>query len=473
MPIKFGTDGWRGLIADDFTFDNVKLCAEGLSQYLKDAGLHQRGVVLGYDTRFLSNEFALTVADVITKNGIRVLICNEPTPTPVVSYSVISRNAGGGVVITASHNPYKWNGFKYKSEHGGSASPEIIESLERNINAANIDNISPVNGLDGIKGTGLLDVIDAKHAYIGHIGNIVDLDIIKNAGIKVVVDSMYGAGAGYLSEIISGGTTEVQELHSEFNPNFPGIDQPEPIGQNLASLRKCLSDGNFDAGLALDGDADRFGLVDDKGNFITNLEVFALLALYLLDIKGYRGPIVKSITSTSMIYKLAEIYDVPVFETPVGFKYVGPKMISEQAIIGGEESGGFGYKGHIPERDGILSALLMVEMMSITGKTPSELILDLRTRVGEYSYNRVDVSFSESDTLRLREKFNTLRPDSIAGLKVSKIDDVDGRRFILQDGSWLIIRFSGTEPLLRIYSESENPDIVNALINDTKDMLGV
>jgi len=278
---------------------------------------------------------------------------------------------------------------------------------------------------------------------------------------------------GYLSEIISGGTTEVQELHSEFNPNFPGVDQPEPIGQNLASLRKCLSDGNFDAGLALDGDADRFGLVDDKGNFITNLEVFALLALYLLDIKGYRGPIVKSITSTSMIYKLAQIYDVPVFETPVGFKYVGPKMISEQAIIGGEESGGFGYKGHIPERDGILSALLMVEMMSITGKTPSELILDLRTRVGEYSYNRVDVSFSESDTLRLREKFNTLRPDSIAGLKVSKIDDVDGRRFILQDGSWLIIRFSGTEPLLRIYSESENPDIVNALINDTKDMLGV
>lgn len=473
MPIKFGTDGWRGLIADDFTFDNVKLCAEGLSQYLKDTGLHQRGVVLGYDTRFLSNEFALTVADVITKNGIRVLICNEPTPTPVVSYSVISRNAGGGVVITASHNPYKWNGFKYKSEHGGSASPEIIESLERNINAANIDKIRPVNGLDGIKGTGLLDVIDAKHTYIGHIGNIVDLDIIKNAGIKVVVDSMYGAGAGYLSEIISGGTTEVQELHSEFNPNFPGIDQPEPIGQNLASLRKCLSDGNFDAGLALDGDADRFGLVDDKGNFITNLEVFALLALYLLDIKGYRGPIVKSITSTSMIYKLAEIYDVPVFETPVGFKYVGPKMISEQAIIGGEESGGFGYKGHIPERDGILSALLMVEMMSITGKTPSELILDLRTRVGEYSYNRVDVSFSESDTLRLREKFNTLRPDSIAGLKVSKIDDVDGRRFILQDGSWLIIRFSGTEPLLRIYSESENPDIVNALINDTKDMLGV
>ena len=299
------------------------------------------------------------------------------------------------------------------------------------------------------------------------------MDIIRNAGLRVVVDSMYGAGARYLSDIISGGTTEAQELHSETNPNFPDIDQPEPISQNLGSLCRYISSSNFDAGLALDGDADRFGLVDNKGNFITPLEVFALLTLYLLDVKGYRGPIVKSITSTSMIYRLAAIYDVPVFETPVGFKYVGPKMIKEQAIIGGEESGGFGYKGHIPERDGILSALLMVEMMSITGKNPSELILDLRNRVGEYSYKRVDVTFSESDRSRLLDNFNTLQPSHIAGIKVSKVDDLDGRRFILEDESWLIVRFSGTEPLLRIYSESENTDIVNSLINNVIDMLGV
>ncbi len=473
MPIKFGTDGWRGLIADDFTFDNVRLCAEGLSQYLKDTGLGRRGVVLGYDTRFLSNEFALTVADVITRNGIRVLMCDGPTPTPVVSYGVTSRNAGGGVVITASHNPYKWNGFKYKSEHGGSASPEIIDVLEQNINSVNTENLSSYSGLDDINGTGLLEVIDPKQTYIEHIGKIIDLNAIRDAGLTVAVDSMYGAGSGYLLDIISGGSTQVQELHGEINPNFPGVEQPEPIAQNLVSLSRFISEGNFDVGLALDGDADRFGLVGDTGEFITPLEVFALLSLYLLDIKGYRGPIVKSITSTSMIYRLAEIYGVPVFETPVGFKYVGPKMISEQAIIGGEESGGFGYKGHIPERDGILSALFMVEMMSVTGKNPSELILDLRKRVGEYSYKRVDVSFAESDTPRLRKKFSTLNPKYIAGLRVSDTDNLDGLRFILEDGSWLIIRFSGTEPLLRIYSESENPDTVTALINDTKDMLGV
>ena len=473
MPIRFGTDGWRGLIARDFTFDNVELCAEGLSQYLKSTGLHDRGLVLGYDTRFLSNEFATTVADVVTKNGIQVFMCDEPTPTPVVSYNITTKNAGGGVVITASHNPYQWNGFKYKSQYGGSASPEIVESLEGYINSANIDRSYVSKGLDGIKQTGLLDVIDAKQAYIAHISNIVNVDIIRNAGLRVVVDSMYGAGARYLSDIISGGTTEAQELHSETNPNFPDIDQPEPISQNLGSLCRYISSSNFDAGLALDGDADRFGLVDNKGNFITRLEVFALLTLYLLDVKGYRGPIVKSITSTSMIYRLAAIYDVPVFETPVGFKYVGPKMIKEQAIIGGEESGGFGYKGHIPERDGILSALLMVEMMSITGKNPSELILDLRNRVGEYSYKRVDVTFSESDRSRLLDNFNTLQPSHIAGIKVSKVDDLDGRRFILEDESWLIVRFSGTEPLLRIYSESENTDIVNSLINNVRDMLGV
>ena len=265
---------------------------------------------MGYDTRFLSNEFATTVADVVTKNGIQVFMCDEPTPTPVVSYNITTKNAGGGVVITASHNPYQWNGFKYKSQYGGSASPEIVESLEGYINSANIDRSYVSKGLDGIKQTGLLDVIDAKQAYIAHISNIVNVDIIRNAGLRVVVDSMYGAGARYLSDIISGGTTEAQELHSETNPNFPDIDQPEPISQNLGSLCRYISSSNFDAGLALDGDADRFGLVDNKGNFITPLEVFALLTLYLLDVKGYRGPIVKSITSTSMIYRLAAIYDL-------------------------------------------------------------------------------------------------------------------------------------------------------------------
>jgi len=473
MTIKFGTDGWRGVIADDFTFDNVKLCSLGLSSYLKEVGLDKKGLVIGYDTRFLSREFGLAVAEVVSSNGIKVFLCDKPTPTPVVSYSIKSYEAGGAVIITASHNPYQWNGFKYKPEYAGSASPEIISSLEQHIKQSEGYVHKYQKKTHVVSNTELVQVIDAKRAYIEHVAKLIDVDAIKAAGFKVVADVMYGAGIGYISEIIAGGRTDISEVHDYINPTFPDISQPEPIAHNLGYLSNHIKGNGYDVGLALDGDADRFGLVDDKGDFITSLQVLALLTWYMLEIKGKTGAIVKSITSTSMIYKIAELYNVPVFETPVGFKYIGPKMMTENALIGGEESGGFGFRGHITERDGILAALFILEMMEKTGRKPSELIKDLEDLIGPHAYNRVDISFSDDYRPVLEKRFLDMNPDTLGSSRISYIDDIDGKRFMLDDGSWLVIRFSGTEPLLRIYSESYSSTRVDSLIADARNILGV
>ncbi len=473
MTIRFGTDGWRAVIAEDYTFDNVRLCAQGTAAYLKAHGLDSRGLMVGYDTRFASEEFAAAVAEVSAANGIVTFLCDRAAPTPTVTYNLVLRKAGGGAVITASHNPARWNGFKYKPDYGGSASPEIVEELERHIAHAQTTGAVQRMSLEEAQARGLLEYIDPEPAYLGHLATLVDLEGIRQAGLKVVVDPMYGAGTGFFVNLLSGGTTTVIELHGERNPAFPGMSQPEPIAHNLNDLMSTVPGDGADVGLATDGDADRLGLVDEQGRFITTLQAFALLCLHQLEVLGRRGPLVRSITMTSMVDRLGEIYGVPVFDTAVGFKYLGPVMVREDALIAGEESGGYAFKGNIPERDGILSGLMVLDLMVKTGKTPSELVEMLTDKVGPHHYDRWDVTFDPSRRETIQSRVRRASPEKLAGKQVERIDPQDGFRFVLEGGYWALVRFSGTEPLLRLYAEGETPAEVEALLGELRAIAGV
>ncbi|MSQ07293.1 MAG: phosphoglucomutase/phosphomannomutase family protein [Dehalococcoidia bacterium] len=471
MPakIKFGTDGWRAIIAQDFTFDNVTRCAQGLVDYLTERGTAAQGLVVGHDTRFLSREFAETVAQVAAANGLHVYLADKAAPTPVLSFSVLHRHAGGAAIITASHNSANYNGFKFKPEYGGSATQEITDQLEECIQAVRRPKSIP---LDMARARGLVEDFDPAPPYVGRIQSLVHLPTIQNAGLKVMVDAMFGAGAGYLPRLISGGRTTVEELHGVRNPAFPGMEQPEPIAQNLTELASSIPQAKASVGLALDGDADRVGLLDEGGNFITTLQVFSLLALYLLEQKGERGALVKGVTSSSMLNQLGEKFGVAVHEMPVGFKHIGPKFTEVDALMGGEESGGFAFRGHIPERDGILSALYLLEFMARTGKSPAELVQHLFQQVGPHYYHRRDVAFNPDDRKRIQTLLNSKWWTELGGMPIRQWDRIDGRRLIL-DKAWLAARFSGTEPLLRIYCEADQPETVQKLLDAAAEYLGV
>ena len=472
MPISFGTDGWRAIMGEGFTFDNVRLCAQGTAALLTAQGKSTRGLAVGYDTRSDSAEFAAAVAEVAAANEVVTFLCDRPAPTPAVSYNLVAQGAGGGVVITASHNPGHWNGFKYKPDYGGSASQAVIDDLERHIADAQASEVRRVT-LDRAESLGLLQYVDPETPYLGHIATLVDLDAIRRAGLNIVVDSMFGAGAGYLAKLLDGGTTKVTELHGEPDPAFPGIAQPEPIAQNLEALLLAVPGRDADVGLATDGDADRLGVVDETGRFMTTLQTFALLCLHQLEVLDNRGPLVRSITMTSMIDRLGEAYDVPVFDEPVGFKHLGPVMIREDALVAGEESGGYAFRGNIPERDGILSGLMLLEMMVKTDRSPSELLEMLVEKVGPHSYDRLDLDFDPEDRDDIRQSVLGARPLSLCGRGVERIDTRDGVRFVLEGGFWALVRFSGTEPLLRIYAEGESEEEVEELLAEVRDIAGV
>ncbi len=470
--IKFGTDGWRAVIAEDFTFENVRACAQGVAGYLKDTGLAPRGLVVGYDTRFASEDFAAAVAEVVAANGIRVFLSDCACPTPVVSYSILHRKAAGAVVITASHNPPQWNGFKYKPDYAGSASPEVITELERRIAEAQWAGVKRAS-LAEAERQGRVTRIDCVTPYLEHIARLVDLDALRAAPLAIVADSMYGAGAGLFARLLGGGRVKLSELRAERNPAFPGLGQPEPIGPNLADLSRAVVQQRADVGLATDGDADRLGLVDERGRFVTQLQTLALLALYFLDVRGERGALVKSNTTTSMLNKLGKLYGVPVFETGVGFRYICPVMMRENALVGGEESGGYGFRGHIPERDGILSGLYILSMMAALNKRPSELIDYLYSKVGPHHYDRIDLHFDGAQRQAIQQRVASAKPSALAGLRVTGTDTLDGVRFQLEGGSWSLVRFSGTEPLLRIYCETDSPERVRRLLVETRALTGV
>ena len=474
MPgIKFGTDGWRAVIAEDFSFENVRLCAQGTADYVNAAGLSARGFVIGYDTRFGSRDFAEAVAEVIAANGIPTFLCDRAAPTPVVSHAIVTMTAGAGAVITASHNPAAWNGFKFKPDYGGSASDDIVAELERHI--GNVERSRRVLRMDirEAERRGLLERFNPTPDYMNHVAQFVDLEGIRNAGLNVAVDSMHGAGAGYFSDLISGGTTRLIEIRSEVNPAFPGMAQPEPILPNLGPLVEAIEDSTADIGLATDGDADRLGVIDDDGRFMTTTETFSLLCMHLLEVLQQSGPLVKSITMSSMIDKLAALHDVDVIETPVGFKHLGPQMMAVNALAAGEESGGYAFRGNIPERDGILSGLLMLDMVVKTGDNPADLRTRLFEKVGTHVYERWDVEFDPRLRDGITQRVATSRPFDLAGRPLIGIDNRDGVKFVLEDGYWALIRFSGTEPLLRIYAEGPSTADVAAMLGEVRAMTGV
>lgn len=472
-PIKFGTDGWRAIIALDFTFDGVRACAQAASEYMQDKGLAGRGVFIGYDTRFASEDFAAAAAEVVAANGIKVELAPRALPTPLVSYSVLGRRKGLGIAITASHNPPQWNGFKLRDEHGASAPPEMLADVEQRIAGIMAGGRVKRLSLEEALAQGRVEYYDPRPEYMKRVSGLVDIEGIKKSRFKIVIDSMYGSGAGYIRELLRGGNLKLVELNSQRNPLFPGMKQPEPIEINLRKLCSYIKRSGADVGVATDGDADRLGLMDEKGNFITQLQTYALLALYFLEVRGERGPIIKTLTTTSMLYRLGELYHVPVYETPVGFKYVAPLMLSKGAMLGGEESGGYGFGGHIPERDGILAGLYFLDMMARLGRKPSELIEYLYSKVGPHHYKRLDIAFEAEHREAVLKRVSQAQPQSLAGLKVTGRDTVDGFRFKLEGSFWLLIRFSGTEPLLRIYSEAPSPEQAQELINRGREIAGV
>jgi alpha-D-glucose phosphate-specific phosphoglucomutase len=471
MTIKFGTDGWRGIIAQDFTFDNVRTCSQAVADYLKQAGLDSRGLVIGYDNRFASEDFAQAAAEVVTANGIKVYLSSKATPTPVISFGVLTKKAGGAIIITASHNPAIWNGFKYKTEDGASAPSEVTAQIEKHLSRALMGKTKRLP-LPQALDQGMVEHLDMAPIYVQQLAKLIDPKPMGKAKLKVVFDAMYGTGAGYLNQLLGGGAMELKEINGERNPLFPGI-QPEPIAANLAKLSATVQKEKAAVGLATDGDADRLGIVDENGKFITQLQVFALLCLYLLEVRGERGAMVRTITSTTMIDRLGEIFNVPVYETAVGFKYVAPIMMEKDAIIGGEESGGYGFRGHMPERDGILAGIYFLDFMLQTGKTPSQLLDYLYSKVGPHYYQRRDFSFPKDQRQAITKSVGDNLPQSIDGVKVTKINTSDGFHLTLADTSWLLIRFSGTEPVLRVYAESNSQARVEKLLEVGRKLAGV
>jgi phosphomannomutase len=468
--IKFGTDGWRGEIARDYTFDSVQRAAQGFATYIKKLNKAQMGIVVGYDKRFHSENFAAAVAEVLAGNGIRAYLTQDATPTPVIAYAVLTQKAAGAVNITASHNPPTDNGFKIRDENGGAIDPEGLIEIENAIP----DSIAGVTRmpLAEAKEKGLVQIFDAAPKYIEHLKDLIDLQPLKDAGFTVMVDTMWGNGAGWFPRLLAGGKTRVIEIHNHRNPIYPEMQRPEPIQPNVDAGLQATMDNKADVLLITDGDADRMGLGDEKGKFVDQLRVYGLLAYYLLEIRGQRGPIVKTLSTTTMLNKLGKIYDVPVYETGVGFKYVAPKMQEVDAIIGGEESGGYAFRGNVPERDGILAGLYFLDMMVKTGKKPTELIELLFAKVGAHYYDRIDSLFS-GDRAAREKMILGAKPSTIGGLKVAGLDTTDGFKFNLDDGGWLLIRFSGTEPKMRVYCETTHGDKVQAILQDGLKIAGL
>ena len=471
--IRFGTDGWRAVIAEDYTFENVRAVAQATAEWMKRTKLAGNGVVIGYDTRFLSDTFANAAAEVLAGNEIRVALASTPAPTPALSHSVLERAAGAGVVITASHNPARWNGFKIKQASGNSAAPEITNEIEQAIPDILAAERVQVASYGDAVARGLIERFDPRPLYLASLREFIDIERIRNAGLNVVVDSMYGAAAGLTTEVIGEGATVVRELHGEINPTFPGMRAPEPIAANLGPLMKMVKGGSYDIGLAMDGDGDRIGLVNENGHFLTQLQVFALLLRYLLEIRGERGAIVRSITTTKMVDLLGQRADCPVFETPVGFKHLGPKMLEMDALVAGEESGGYAFRGHIPERDGLLSGLLLLDYMVQTEKTTSQLLAELYEELGPHEYDRVDITLRADEHNDIAERVASASPEMIAGLPVVSRDATDGFRFVLEGDWWLLLRFSGTEPLLRIYAEMPTHKQVQQALEEGQALAGV
>lgn len=473
--IAFGTDGWRGIIARDFTFENVKIAAQAVVIYLKK-GLSNKNflshrVMIGYDGRFLSNRFALATAEVLAGNGIKVVVSNHPIPGPALSFSVVNEKAKLGIMITASHNPYEYNGFKIKTESGAPADRNTTNQIEKYLYKC-----KPRTG-------GEIEYKDLLSPYIKKVSSLVDMELLGNAEFSIVFDPMFGSGRDLLPEILKDSKCKVISIHSSSDPLFGGL-RPEPIRKNLNELAGEVIRRKADTGIATDGDADRVGVIDETGRYLTPHQVFPLLISYLVEVKKKKGKVVQTISMGYLGERIANFYGLPFQEVPVGFKYVSEVMLKEDVLIGGEESGGYGYSGYIPERDGILSALILLEMIARKGRRLSWILTDLQRRFGRSCYERMDIRIPQNSgmkSLELKEKITgsivKKAPGKIAGMKIRELRTYDGVKFILGSENitggeaWLLLRPSGTEPLIRIYAEADSLKRVKELLKEGRQML--
>jgi len=468
VEIKFGTDGWRGVIAREFTFENLGLVAQATMDWMTREGLADQGLVVGYDRRFLSQEFAWRVAEVAAGNDIRVFLCDDVAPTPAVSWAARALKAGAGVMITASHNPPIYNGFKIKENFGGSARQETTRLLEQIVayNRAEGRLVRSITFEEACR-SGRIEQFDAATGYLQQLGHLVDIEAIRRAGIPAVADPMFGAGSGFFKRLLG-----IDEIHAEQNPSFGGRP-PEPIGENLQELCGLLATGRYRVGLALDGDADRIGAVDERGEFFSSHAIFTLLLKHLVERKGLTGGVVKTVSSTRMIDLLAQKYDLPLYETPIGFKHICELMLGKQILMGGEESGGLGISGHIPERDGVLMGLLLLETVAMTGKGLRQQLEEIMDEIGHFYYRRIDTHISSEAKEALLLRLRNEPPATIAGRTVAATNFSDGFKFVFENGDWLLVRPSGTEPVLRLYSEAAESAMVDTLLRAARRIAGV
>jgi len=476
MPIHFGTDGWRAVISDTFTFANLRSVSQAIADALRSedwnegiqipAEVDPNKIVVGYDTRFLSDRYAMDVARVMAANGFTVFLANADAPTPAISFAVHHFKAFAGVMITASHNAPRYNGLKLKAAYGGSALPEQCRRVEVYLND-NEERARGPNQMDyeQARQTGLIQKFNPLIAYYEHLRKLVDFDAIADHPQRVVVDSMYGSGRGVIKGILQGTGCEVQEIRGEMNPGFGGV-HPEPIAQYLGALAGAISTGMGELGLATDGDADRIGAMDGRGNFVDPHKIMSMALQYLVEKRKLTGLVVRTVSTTQMIDRLATGYGLQVVETPVGFNHIADYMLKNDLLIGGEESGGISIKGHIPEGDGILMGLLLVEMVANSGVTLFEMVESLLKDVGPAHYRRTDLRLSRPVAKKQMSDFLVNQaPSQIGGVPVERINTLDGVKYMLKDGSWLLIRPSGTEPVLRVYAEGRSPEVLQAMMD--------
>ena len=459
-PIKFGTDGWRGIIADDFTYDNVRRVAGAIASYVLKNEDPAAGVVVGYDTRFASQRVARVASEVLATAGIPVRLANDYTPTPAISLAVKASGAAGGVVITSSHNPWNWNGVKFKAKFGGSATPSIMKVIEDELYAGAMP--------DGRKSP--IEEVDLKQAYVRAVCRFADLDIIAKANFNFAVDSMYGSGRGVLSKIFEERGIRHIAIRQELNPLFPGIN-PEPIEPHVALLQETVVENQCHAGLATDGDADRIGAVAEDGSFVDSHKIFSVLLRWLLERKKWTGEVVRAFNTTRMVDRIAARYGRKLNESPIGFKHIADLMMEREIVMGGEESGGIGYSRYLPERDGILNCLLLANVMAEERKPLGQLVADLQRAYGPHYYGRRDMHIPEQVKQNAIQQARSDETRRLGSYSVLKKEGLDGIKFFLDAPTngqgaeaWVLFRASGTEPLLRVYAEAASPDLVDEIL---------
>jgi phosphomannomutase len=479
MPIHFGTDGWRAVISDSFTFHNLRMVAQAIADAARSNDWNNGNadqtddnrIVVGFDTRFLSDRYAMDVARVLAANGYHVHLSQSDSPTPTISFAVKALNATSGIMITASHNAPRYNGVKLKASYGGSASREQCRRVEVYLNDNEVRARGPnLMDYELARDNGLIQRFNPIPTYYDHLRGLIDFDIIADHPPRVAIDSMHGSGRGVIRGILQGTGCEVQEVRGEMNPGFGGV-HPEPISRNLGALASAVSNGMGDLGLATDGDADRIGAMDERGTFVDPHKIMALALRHLVEKRGWRGPVVRTVSTTRMVDRLAARYGLNVYETPVGFNHIADYMLKEDILIGGEESGGISFRGHIPEGDGILMGLLLVEIVAAAGVPLSELVAGLLEDVGPAYYKRSDLRLrypvaKDKMTQLLMER----APGKIGDESIAEIRTTDGVKYILSDDSWLLIRPSGTEPVLRVYAEGRTPEIMKAMMEFGEDV---